>query len=160
MQYTIVYLGGYGMDAKSIKWAKEGKERLSKITPEQKAVYGSKGGQIAQKRRKTRQAAKEVLLDLLASNSTDKSISEICESKGIEGTELATLLYNMTKKASRSAQMAELVFKLTGDLEQTPQQNITIVNQLSDEQLLNQIQELRGRDNIIDITPKPPEIEG
>ena len=147
------------MDTKT-RWGQEGKERLAKITPEQKAMFGSIGGQIAQKRRKTRQAAKDVLLDLLASNSTDKSISAICEEKGIEGTELATLLYNMTKKASKSAQMAELVFKLTGDLQETPQQNITIVNQLTDEQLLNQIQELRGRDNVIDITPKPPQIEG
>jgi hypothetical protein len=31
--------------------------------------------------------------------------------------------------------MAELVFRLNGDLQEAPQQQITIVNQLSDEQL-------------------------
>jgi hypothetical protein len=56
--------------------------------------------------------------------------------------------------------MAELVFKLTGDLEQAPaQQNITIVNQLSDEQLQAQINQLRGNDGCINITPEPPKLE-
>jgi hypothetical protein len=112
------------------------------------------------KSRRINKAAKDVLLDILHSNSTDKDLSVLAQSKGIEPTELATLLLNMTRRAGKSAQMAELVFRLTGDLQEKPQQNITIVNQLSDEQLLNQIQELRGRDNVIDITPKPPEIEG
>jgi hypothetical protein len=55
--------------------------------------------------------------------------------------------------------MAELVFKLTGDLQEMPQQNITIVNQLSDEQLQAQINQLRGNDGCIDITPEPPKLE-
>jgi hypothetical protein len=119
-----------------------------------------KASEKSHKSRRINKAAKDVLLDILHSNSTDKDLSVLAQSKGIEPTELATLLLNMTRRAGKSAQMAELVFRLTGDLEQTPQQNITIVNQLTDEQLLNQIQELRGRDNIIDITPKPPEVEG
>jgi hypothetical protein len=65
----------------------------------------------------------------------------------------------MMKKASRSAQMAELVFKLTGDISDQPQQNITIVNQLSDEQLLAERQKILGGQDIIDVTPRPPELE-
>jgi hypothetical protein len=65
----------------------------------------------------------------------------------------------MTKRASKSAQMADVVFRLSGDLEQAPQQNITIVNQLSDEQLQQQINQLRGNDGMIDVTPDPPKLE-
>jgi hypothetical protein len=95
----------------------------------------------------------------LHSSSTDKDLANIAKDKGIEGTELATLLIAMTKKASRSANMAELVFKLTGDLQEQPAQNITIVNQLSDEQLQQQINQLRGNDGCINITPEPPKLE-
>ena len=96
---------------------------------------------------------------MLASDSTDKASSEILKGKNIEQTELATLLLNMTKRASKSANMAELVFRLTGDLEQAPQQNITIVNQLSDEQLLQERQRLMSGGQVIDITPEPPKLE-
>jgi hypothetical protein len=65
----------------------------------------------------------------------------------------------MTKRANKSANMAELVFRLTGDLQESPQQNITIVNQLSDEQLQQQINQLRGNDGMIDVTPEPPALE-
>jgi hypothetical protein len=65
----------------------------------------------------------------------------------------------MMKKASKSANMAELVFRLTGDLQEQPQQNITIVNQLTDEQLQRQIADLRGQGGMIDITPEPPKLE-
>jgi len=119
-----------------------------------------KASEKSHKSRRINKAAKDVLLDILHSNSTDKDLSVLAQSKGIEPTELATLLLNMTRRAGKSAQMAELVFRLTGDLQETPQQNITIVNQLTDEQLSKQIQELRGRDNVIDITPKPPQIDG
>ena len=86
-------------------------------------------------------------------------LQAIAIKKGVEPSELATLLINMTRKASKSAQMAELVFKLTGDLQEQPQQNITIVNQLTDEQLQRQINDLRGNDGMIDITPEPPKLE-
>jgi hypothetical protein len=128
-------------------------------TPEERKEIARKAQETSVRKRKVKKTAKEVLQDLLASDSTDKDIAAICEGKGIDGSELATLLYNMTKKASKSANMAELVFKLTGDLEQAPQQNITIVNQLSDEQLQQQINQLRGNDGMIDITPEPPKLE-
>jgi hypothetical protein len=55
--------------------------------------------------------------------------------------------------------MAEIVFKLSGDLQEQPQQNITIVNQLTDEQLQRQIADLRGQGGMIDVTPEPPKLE-
>jgi hypothetical protein len=132
---------------------------MSDYSPEERSALAKKGNAQAQKRKRTKRAARDILLDLLASDSTDKETANIVMDKGVEGTELATLLFNMTKKASKSAQMAEVVFKLSGDLQEQPQQNITIVNQLSDEQLQAQINQLRGNDGMIDITPEPPKIE-
>jgi hypothetical protein len=132
---------------------------MSDYTPEERSALAKKGNAQAQKRKRTKRAARDILLDLLASDSTDKETANIVMDKGVEGTELATLLFNMTKKASKSAQMAEVVFKLSGDLQEQPQQNITIVNQLSDEQLQQQINQLRGNDSMIDVTPEPPKIE-
>jgi hypothetical protein len=114
---------------------------------------------ISHEKRRKRRAAKDILLDILHSDSTDKELSALANDKGIEPTELATLLLNMTKRAGKSANMAELVFKLTGDLQEQPAQNITIVNQLSDEQLQAQINQLRGNDVCINITPEPPKLE-
>jgi hypothetical protein len=132
---------------------------MSDYSPEERSALAKKGNAQAQKRKRTKRAARDILLDLLASDSTDKETANIVMDKGVEGTELATLLFNMTKKASKSAQMAEVVFKLSGDLQEQPQQNITIVNQLSDEQLQQQINQLRGNDGMIDVTPEPPKIE-
>jgi hypothetical protein len=132
---------------------------MNDYTPEERSALAKKGNAQAQKRKRTRRAAKDILLDILSSDSTDKDIANIVMDKGVEGTELATLLYNMTKKASKSAQMAEVVFKLSGDLQEQPQQNITIVNQLTDEQLQRQIADLRGQGDMIDVTPEPPKLE-
>jgi hypothetical protein len=141
-----------------LKHGNKGKTMADR-SPEERKEIARKGQETSVRKRKVKKTAKEVLQDLLASDSTDKDIAAICESKGLDGSELATLLYNMTKKASKSANMAELIFKLTGDLEQAPQQNITIVNQLSDEQLQAQINQLRGNDGMIDVTPEPPALE-
>lgn len=146
------------MAANILKNGNKGKTMADR-TPEERREIARKAQETSTRKKKIKKTAKEVLQDLLASDSTDKDIAAICEGKGIEGSELATLLYNMTKKASKSANMAELVFKLTGDLQEQPQQNITIVNQLSDEQLQRQINELRGNDGIIDVTPEPPQLE-
>ena len=141
-----------------LKHGNKGKTMADR-TPEERKAIARKAQETSVRKRKVKKTAKEVLQDLLASDSTDKDIAAICEGKGLDGSELATLLYNMTKKASKSANMAELVFKLTGDLEQAPAQNITIVNQLSDEQLQQQINQLRGNDGCINITPDPPKLE-
>jgi hypothetical protein len=142
----------------TLKYGNKGKT-LADRTPEERKEIARKAQETSVRKRKVKKTAKEVLQDLLASDSTDKDIAAICEGKGLDGSELATLLYNMTKKASKSANMAELVFRLTGDLEQAPQQNITIVNQLSDEQLQQQINQLRGNDGLINVTPEPPKLE-
>ena len=139
--------------------ANYGGKLLGDYAPEEKHELAVQAGKASGETRRKRRAAKDILMDILHSNSTDKDLANIAKDKGIEGTELATLLIAMTKKASKSANMAELVFKLTGDLQEQPQQNITIVNQLSDEQLQRQINELRGNDGYIDITPEPPKLE-
>jgi hypothetical protein len=132
---------------------------MGDLPKEQRNAIAVKAGQASGRERKKRRAAKEILLDILHSQTTDSEMEQIAKVKGIEATELSALLMNMTKRASRSANMAELVFKLTGDLEQAPQQNITIVNQLSDEQLLAERQKILGGQDMIDITPRPPELE-
>jgi hypothetical protein len=132
---------------------------FARVSKEELQELGRKGKEAKERNKKKLQTAKEVLQALLASDSTDKEASNIVQGKNLEATEQATLLFNMMKKASRSAQMAELVFKLTGDISDQPQQNITIVNQLSDEQLLAERQKILGGQDIIDVTPRPPELE-
>ena len=132
---------------------------LNEYTPAERKALAKRANEKSQQRKRTRRAAKDILLDLLHSDSTDKDTAAMVMDKGVEGTELATLLLNMTKRANKSANMAELVFRLTGDLQESPQQNITIVNQLTDEQLQRQIADLRGQGGMIDITPEPPKLE-
>ena len=144
---------------KFTKWGQEGKARLASIPDEQKAVNARKGGIISQRKQRIKRETKDVIQDLLESDSTDKDLAAIVEGKGIEPTEKATLLYNMMKRSYKSAPMAELFFKLYGDLKEQPQANITIVNQLTDEQLQRQIADLRGQGGMIDVTPEPPKIE-
>jgi hypothetical protein len=133
--------------------------RFARMSKAELQALGAKGNEAKARKKKQRQTAKEVLQALLSSDSTDRETAGIVEGKGMDGTELATLLFNMTKKASKSAQMAELVFRLNGDLQEAPQQQITIVNQLSDEQLLAERQKILSSNGIIDITPEPPELE-
>jgi hypothetical protein len=123
-------------------------------------ALSAKGKEVKARKKRQRQTAKEVLSALLMSESTDKDAAGIIEGKGMESTELSTLLYNMTKRASRSAQMAELVFRLNGDLQEAPQQQITIVNQLSDEQLEQERRRiLDSTSDIVDVTPEPPDLD-
>ena len=133
--------------------------RFARMSKAELQALGAKGNEIKAQKKKQRQTAKEVLQALLSSDSTDKETAGIVEGKGMDGTELATLLFNMTKKASKSAQMAELVFRLNGDLQEAPQQQVTIVNQLSDEQLLAERQKILSSNGIINVTPEPPELE-
>ena len=130
------------------------------LPPDEQLALRQKAQETNSKKRRRRKAAKEILQDLFISDSTDKDIAKIVEGKDIEGTELATLIYKMMKKAGNSAQMADILFRLSGDLEQAPQQNITIVNGMTDEQLAAERARLLGSNNVIDITPKPPELDG
>jgi hypothetical protein len=129
------------------------------LPPDAQALIRQKAQDTNSKKRRRRKAAKEILQDLFVSDSTDKDIAAIVEGKDIEGTELATLIYRMMKKAGNSAQMADILFRLSGDLETTPQQNITIVNGMTDEQLATERAKILGSNNMIDITPDPPKIE-
>jgi hypothetical protein len=134
--------------------------RFARMSKAELQALGAKGNEVKARKKKQRQTAKEVLQALLSSDSTDRETAGIVEGKGMDGTELATLLFNMTKKASKSAQMAELVFRLNGDLQEAPQQQITIVNQLSDEQLEQERKRiLDSTSDIIDITPEPPGLD-
>jgi hypothetical protein len=146
-------------EEKKTQTAKRQGKWLNDYTPEQRKDIAVKGQQASARKKRHKRAAKEVLLDILSSDTTDRDMERIATDKGIEATELTTLLLNMTRRASKSANMAELVFKLTGDLQESPQQNITIVNQLSDEQLLAERQKILGGQDMIDITPRPPELE-
>lgn len=132
---------------------------FARVSKAELQELGKKGQEARERNKKKRQTAKEVLQALLASDSTDKEAAKIMQDKNIEATEMSTLLLNMTKRASKSANMAELVFRLTGDLQEAPQQNITIVNQLSDEQLLQERQRLMSGGQVIDVTPRPPELD-
>ena len=130
------------------------------LPKEKRNAVAVNAGKASGETRRKRRAARDVLLDILHSQTTDKDMESIAKIKGIETTELATLLLNMTRKASKSANMAELVFKLTGDLQEQPTQQITIVNQLSDEQLEQERKRiLDSTSDIIDITPEPPGID-
>ncbi len=139
--------------------AKYGGKLVGDYTPEEQKAIRQRAGTNGVKAKQTRRAAKDILLDILHSEATDKDLAAIATRKGVESTELATLLLNMTKRAGKSAQMADIVFHLTGDLQDQPQQQITIVNQLSDEQLLQERQKILGGQDVIDITPRPPELE-
>jgi hypothetical protein len=139
--------------------AKYGGKLVGDYTPEEQKAIRQRAGTNGVKAKQTRRAAKDILLDILHSEATDKDLAAVATRKGVESTELATLLLNMTKRAGKSAQMADIVFRLTGDLQEQPQQQITIVNQLSDEQLLQERQKILGGQDMIDVTPRPPELE-
>ena len=130
------------------------------LPPDKQLEIRQKAQDTNSKKRKRRKAAREILQDLFISDSTDKDIAKIVEGKDIEGTELATLIYKMMKKAGNSAQMADILFRLSGDLESAPTQNITIVNGMTDEQLMQERAKLLGSNNVIDITPRPPALDG
>jgi 6-pyruvoyltetrahydropterin/6-carboxytetrahydropterin synthase len=87
-------------------------------------------------------------------------IKQKIKDKGIENTELAGLLMQMATKAANSANMAELIFKLTGDLQQESQTvNVNVYAQMTDDQLEQERQKILSGNDEIDVTPKPPEIE-
>jgi hypothetical protein len=66
----------------------------------------------------------------------------------------------MATKAANSANMAELIFRLTGDLQQESQTvNVNVYAQMTDDQLEQERQKILSGNDEIDVTPKPPEIE-
>ena len=87
-------------------------------------------------------------------------IKEKITAKNLENTELTGLLMQMASKAGHNANMAELIFKLKGDLQQESQTvNVNVYSQMTDEQLDQERQKILSGNDEIDVTPKPPEIE-
>ena len=65
----------------------------------------------------------------------------------------------MASKAGHNANMAELIFKLKGDLQESQTVNVNVYSQMTDEQLEQERQKILNGNDEIDVTPKPPEIE-
>jgi hypothetical protein len=66
----------------------------------------------------------------------------------------------MASKAGHNANMAELIFKLKGDLQEQNTVSVNIYSQMTDDQLEQERQKILSGNDEIDVTPKPPEIEG
>ena len=118
------------------------------------------GGKASQKKQKEQRQVKDLLHDLLYSDFTgDENIKNTLESKGAAVNEVNGLLYQMAKRAGRSSTMAELLFKLHGDLQDGNNIQVNVINQMSDDQIQAELDKLGGGDGCINITPTPPEIE-
>ena len=135
-----------------------GMQKILKMSTEERRKNGKKAAITARSKRTT----KEIIQIMLDSTISDIQRRKEIESYGIMGIRRAELIDNIIKKASKSANMAELLFKLSGDLntEKAPV-NITIVNSLTDEQLENErLKLINQSQQLIDVTPKPPCING
>lgn len=135
---------------------------INQRPPEEQLAIRKKAQAAMIKKCKERRATKDILEDILYSKFSGKDeIRDKIESKGIENTELAGLLLQMAGKAAHNANMAELIFKLKGDLQQESQTvNVNVYSQMTDEQLEQERQKILSGNDEIDVTPKPPEIEG
>ena len=133
---------------------------FSNLTPEQRKEISSKGGKAGVKAQKEQRQIKELLHDLLYSNfSGDDGIKKVLEDKGATINEANGLLYQMMKRAGRSSTMAELLFKLHGDLQDGTNVQVNVINQMSDEQIQAELNKLGGGGDAINITPEPPALK-
>lgn len=130
-------------------------------SPEEQAIIRQHAAEASARKKRERRQTREILNDILYSTFSGKDeIKQKISEKGIENTELAGLLLQMAGKAAHSANMAELIFKLTGDLQQESQTvNVNVYAQMTDEQLEQERQKILSGNDEIDVTPKPPEIE-
>ena len=130
------------------------------LTPEQRKAIASKGGKAGVKAQKEQRQIKDLLHDLLYSDfDGDEKIKKTLEDKGASVNEANGLLYQMMKRAGRSSTMAELLFKLHGDLQDGTNVQVNVINQMSDDQIQAELDKLGGGDGCINITPEPPKIE-
>ena len=133
-----------------------GMKKIAKLTTAQRRENAKKAAVTARAKRTT----KEIVQIMLDSTISDVQKRKEIESYGMAGIRRAELIDNIIKRASKSANMAELLFRLSGDLENDKQVNVTVVNQLSDKELENERQRLSEQTNrLIDVTPKPPIID-
>ena len=114
-----------------------------------------KGAQTRKERRQTR----ELLDDILYSEIAKPELKQRVIDKGLSNNELTGLLLQMASKAGNNANMARLIFELKGDLQQQGQVQVNVINQMSDDQIQQELDKLGGGDGCINITPRPPELE-
>lgn len=133
---------------------------INKRPPEEQAIIRQHAAQASAKKKRERRETREILNDILYSNFSGKDeIKQRIADKGIENTELAGLLLQMAGKAAHNANMAELIFKLKGDLQESQTVNVNVYSQMTDEQLEQERQKILNGNDEIDVTPRPPEIE-
>lgn len=133
---------------------------INKRPPEEQAIIRQHAAQASAKKKRERRETREILNDILYSSFSGKDeIKQRIADKGIENTELAGLLLQMAGKAAHNANMAELIFKLKGDLQESQTVNVNVYSQMTDEQLEQERQRILNGNDEIDVTPKPPEIE-
>jgi hypothetical protein len=134
---------------------------INQRPPEEQAIIRQHAAEASARKKRERRQTREILNDILYSTFSGKDeIKQKISEKGIENTELAGLLLQMAGKAAHNANMAELIFKLKGDLQQESQTvNVNIYSQMTDEQLDQERQRILSGNDEIDVTPKPPEIE-
>ena len=133
---------------------------INQRPPEEQIAIRKKAQAAMSKKCKERRATKDILEDILYSKFSGKDeIRDKIESKGIENTELAGLLLQMAGKAAHNANMAELIFKLKGDLQESQTVNVNVYSQMTDEQLEQERQKILNGNDEIDVTPRPPEID-
>lgn len=131
------------------------------LTKEEKRKISQRGAKSAAIKARDKRTTKEIIDIMLDSRISDVEKRREIESYGVLGIRRAELVHNIIQKASKSANMAELLFRLNGELQTEKQQvNVTVVNQLTDEQLELERQRLTGQSQtMLDITPEPPQIE-
>lgn len=133
---------------------------INQRPPEEQAIIRQHAAQASARKKRERRETREILNDILYSNFSGKEeIKQRIADKGIENTELAGLLLQMAGKAAHNANMAELIFKLKGDLQESQTVNVNVYSQMTDEQLEQERQKILNGNDEIDVTPKPPEIE-
>lgn len=148
------------MDTKQRHKGMENLIPFNERTPEEQAAIASIGGKAKGKKQREQRQVKDLLHDLLYSDFTgDDKIKETLECKGATVNEANGLLYQMMKRAGRSSTMAELLFKLHGDLQDGTNVQVNVINQMSDDQIQAELDKLGGGNGCINITPEPPKIE-
>ena len=133
---------------------------ITERPPEEQLAIRQKAQASQAKKRRERRETREILNDILYSDFSGKDeIKEKITAKKLENTELTGLLMQMASKAGHNANMAELIFKLKGDLQESQTVNVNVYSQMTDEQLEQERQKILNGNDEIDVTPRPPEIE-
>ena len=152
------------MDSKTDNYRRVGKNNnlipINELPQERQNEIRAKSGPAAAKACKEKRQVKELLHELLYSEfSGDDKIKDILDRKGAAMNEVNGLLYQMMRRAGRSSTMADLLFRLHGDLQDGTNVNVNVINQMSDEQIQSELDKIGGGGGCINVTPEPPKIE-